>query len=241
MKKRRRLFFLPLALLAVLMGVFFGYAGSYYHAGPEAEAAMRSDDAVAVRRMERGWLFQGPGTEDALIFYPGGKVEETAYAPLLRRLSEDGLDVYLVKMPFRLAFFAPNSAERAAAELDSPHLYLGGHSLGGAMAANYAAGHEDALSGLVLLAAYPTKPITQLPVLTVCGSEDGVLDWEKLAEGRELLPADAAEAVMPGGNHAQFGDYGEQKGDGEAALSADEQRAQTVTLILDWLPCAKSS
>ncbi len=228
----RPLLFALLLLLPVL--VFLAYTGDYAPAGAEARQALVSDALVTVRPTDCGWFFDGPGTEETLIFYPGGKVEETAYAPLLHQLAAGGLDVCLVRMPLRLAFFGVNRAERVRRTLSCPHVYLGGHSLGGAMAAVYAAEHGEELDGLVLLAAYPTKPLDGLPLLTVYGSEDGVLDAGKLAAGRRFYPADAREVELPGGNHAQFGDYGPQAGDGTAGVSAAEQRAQTAALILDW-------
>ena len=95
------LFFL-LIILAVLIG-FFVYAGTYYHADPSAAEALESDDRVTVAKTEYGWMFDGPSEEDVLVFYPGAKVEETAYAPLLHLLAGRGIDVCMVKMPFRLA------------------------------------------------------------------------------------------------------------------------------------------
>ena len=103
---------------------------------------------------------------------------------------------------------------------------------GGAMAALYAA-REEGLAGLVLLAAYATKPLA-LPVLEIHGSEDGVLNRQKLMEGEQYLPDGALSLELPGGNHAQFGDYGPQKGDGLAAILPEEQWDLTARAILDF-------
>lgn len=88
--------------------------------------------------------------------------------------------------------------------------YIGGHSLGGAMAASYAADHLDMLRGVVLLSAYPTDSLKEgeLSVLSIYGSEDKVLNMEKVKEGREYMPSDYTEICIDGGNHAQFGNYG---------------------------------
>jgi poly(3-hydroxybutyrate) depolymerase len=111
--------------------------------------------------------------------------------------------------------------------------YIGGHSLGGAMAANYAANHEKLLSGVVLLAAYSTKKLSDsLAVISVYGSEDHVLNMKKLKEGDAYLPDTAVKYVIDGGNHAQFGNYGEQDGDGKALISAEDQQRQTAELIV---------
>ena len=115
--------------------------------------------------------------------------------------------------------------------------YIGGHSLGGAMAASYAAKHSDELDGLVLLAAYSTADLMDsgLRVYTTYGSEDGVLNREKLEVNRGNLPQDTTETVINGGCHAGFGSYGSQKGDGEPAISAEEQQQQTADVVAAWI------
>ena len=122
------------------------------------------------------------------------------------------------------------------------HWYLSGHSLGGAMAASYASGHLESLNGLVLLAAYPTKSLKSdsFSVLSLYGSEDGVLNMEKVEEGKAYMPVDYAEVCIEGGNHAQFGNYGEQKGDHAADISWEEQQAQTVEAILNMMEAHKN-
>ncbi len=223
-------------VVLLLAAVFFIYTGIYYHADASAEAAMVPDETVAVTQIEEGWFFDGPSADRAFVFYPGGKVEETAYAPLLRRLAAEGADVFLLKVPFRLAVFEPDGASGVTTRYDYEHWYVGGHSLGGAMAANYAASHGEELEGLILLAAYPTKALPEeLEVVSVYGSEDGVLNREKLEAGRALMPEEYTEAKIEGGNHAQFGNYGPQRGDGTPTIGAEEQQAQTVGIILEAL------
>ncbi len=126
---------------------------------------------------------------------------------------EQGVDCLLIKMPCNLAILGQNKVEDIMEAYEYKHWYLAGHSLGGAMAASYAAGHAESLDGLILLAAYPTKDLKgeQFSVLSVYGSEDGVLNVEKLEEGRLLMPAGYTELCMEGGNHAGFGNYGRQK------------------------------
>ena len=224
---------IPVFLLIVPAGSFLVYAGICYHADEPALKALASDGTVTVCATGYGWYFDGPSGENVLCFYPGAKVEETAYAPLLFRLAEQGVDVCLVKMPFRFAFFGANKAEEVLAAYDYPNKYVGGHSLGGAMAAVYAADHAQDLSGVILFAAYPTKDLSDVPVLvSIYGSEDGVLNVDKVREGREYAPADYTETVIEGGNHAQFGNYGEQRGDGNASVSREEQQEQTVSSII---------
>ena len=234
MKKRIRIIILGiLLLLSLLCFAFLLYTGIYYHADASALAALESDETVQVTQTGYGWLFDGPSEKEAFIFYPGAKVEETAYAPLLHRIAEQGMDACLVSMPFRLAVFGVNKAGQVIRQHDYDSWYIGGHSLGGAMAANYAAGNPEKLAGVVLLGAYSTKDLKEdLSVISIYGSEDGVLNRTRMQEYERCLPENCGHYVIAGGNHAQFGSYGKQNGDGEASISAKEQQDRTAELIL---------
>ena len=232
-KRKRRLWILLPAFLVLIAAAFFIYSGIYYHADPSSARALVSDERTMVAETGFGWFFDGPGSEDALIFYPGGKVEETAYAPFLRILAERGVDVFLVRMPFRLAVLDINKADEVLASYDYERWYIGGHSLGGAMAAVYASGRED-ISGLILCAAYPTKPLNEdILEVSLYGSEDCVINRSRLIDGRKYSPESSVEVEIPGGNHAQFGNYGIQSGDGEAEISAEQQQEQAAAIILE--------
>lgn len=233
-RKWKKRILIVLICVIVIPGIcLLLYTNQYYHADESALSALASDETVSVKKEEYGWLFDGPSESDVLIFYPGAKVEETAYAPLLHLLAANGMDVCLVKMPLRLALFGISRADEVMAEYDYVNRYIGGHSLGGAMAAVYASKHSAQLTGVVLLAAYPTKELDdRLIVTSIYGSRDGVLNMTKLRDGDKYLPESAARYVIEGGNHAQFGSYGEQKGDGRADISAEEQQRRTVELIL---------
>ena len=227
---------IPVTILALLACVFWLYTGNYYKADDTAHAAMVSDETVKVIKTDYGWLFDGPSEESALIFYPGAKVESEAYAPILHLLAEKGMDACLVDMPFHLAFFGMSKAEAVMREHVYDCWFIGGHSLGGAMAANYAADHGERFAGLILFAAYPTKALDhQLIEISLYGSEDGVLNLEKVAIGKNYAPEAFYEHVIEGGNHAGFGNYGEQNGDGTATISAQEQQQQAAQFIMDFI------
>ena len=339
---------------------------------PNANAADESAAETAAAEIDEveGWLFDGPGTEAALVFYPGAKVEAAAYAPVMAAIAEGGVDCYLCKMPLNFALMGKETAEkiRAAeqtrakekacaaeqirateqtcateqtrakektranyeaeeseqtdiatkgdthadseatsdAQTDNKTYsdertsieihpdtkatanaykkwYIGGHSLGGAVAAmaaddaeetaasdaaddtesevtsdaaddteNAAAsdlgndteakevtdntGEATAWDGLILFAAYPTDELTT-PVLSIYGSEDGVLNREKYdnASADGLWPSDFTEKVIEGGNHAQFGNYGAQKGDGIAQIKASKQQREAANAVISWI------
>lgn len=227
-----------LILIGILAGVFAGgfvwYVNDYYHS-VDVDKYLESSDTVQVKNIGGVWFFDGTATEQALIFYPGAKVEATAYAPLMYRLAEQGIDCFLVKMPCNLAIFGVHKADQLLEDNNSySHWYLAGHSLGGAMAADYAAGNSDKLDALILLAAYPTKDLsnTKLSVLSLYGSEDQVVNMQKIEQGRGYMPKSYEELCIQGGNHAQFGSYGIQKKDGKAQITREEQIEKTVEMIL---------
>ncbi len=224
---------IPVIVIAALCIAFLAYTEQYYHAEESAYTALKSDESVIVTQTEYGWLFDGPSETDAFIFYPGGKVEETAYAPLLHRLAKQGMDVSLVRMPFRLAVLGVNKADQVMEQHDYERWYIGGHSLGGAMAASYAATHSSQLSGVFMLAAYPSKSLDGISkAVIIYGSEDGVLNRTRLEEANRYLPNSSEIYVIEGGNHAQFGNYGRQAGDGNAAVSSEEQQQRAAEWIL---------
>ncbi len=227
--------------VAILLSAFFIYVGDYYRASPEVADYPKKNDRINITEIDEGLFIDGAGEENALVFYPGAKIEYTSYLPLVCLLAENGIDVFLVKMPFNLAFFGINKADKIIEDYRYEHWYLGGHSLGGAMAADYAAKHGNGIDGLVLLAAYTASDLKEsdLDVLTVYGSNDGVLNMEKIEQGRELVPENSVETVIDGGNHAYFGLYGEQKGDNAATISHEEQWRQTADAIVKMLKTAK--
>ncbi|AZK48654.1 alpha/beta hydrolase [Paenibacillus lentus] len=220
------------ALLLLVIGAFYMYTLDYYRADEAAVQAIASQEN-SVDSLEKMWVFypeQGQSSDSALIFYPGGKVEAAAYAPLLKQLSQQGITCVLLKMPFNLAVFDMNAADRVFEQLplsEVKHWYIGGHSLGGAMASSYASKHVDKLEGMILLGAYSVGA-TELPTLAIYGSEDMIMDSAKL----DNTPN---QHVIEGGNHAYFGNYGEQKGDGLATITREEQQRQTVEEIIDFI------
>ncbi|MBR0413053.1 MAG: alpha/beta hydrolase [Eubacterium sp.] len=195
---------------------------------------MTSSEAVTVTHIDEGYFFDGPSEDKALIFYPGAKVEETAYAPIMKSLAEQGVDCFLIKMPMKLAILGANKADDIRANYDYDNYYLAGHSLGGAMAANYASEHLNDYAGLFLLAAYPTKDLTaaRLPIVFLYGDNDKVLNREKLEVGFTLAPDNYQKVEIAGSNHAQFGSYGAQDGDGTATITPKEQWQITVNTII---------
>lgn len=219
---------------------FFIYTNDYYRTSDLAINTLQEESSITLTYHE-DYLVLTPkenATETALIFYPGGKVEYTAYAPLLSHLTKAGYTCIIPEMPFNLAVFGQDAATSIMKDFpEIKHWYLGGHSLGGAMAASYVSKHNESIEGLILLGAYSTEDLSNLPlkVLSIYGSEDQVLNKENYEKGKAYLPETSTELCIQGGNHAYYGEYGEQKGDGEATISSSEQQQLTADAILEML------
>lgn len=230
MKKRLKVFLACfLALILLLGGGFFAYVSVYYRAQPEVQAILDSSPHVKVSQNLTILSPDEPG-DIGFIFYPGGKVEHTAYLPLLHQLRLRGITCILVEMPFNLAFFNKNAARDVMEQFpDISRWYLGGHSLGGAMASSFFADNPQNLEGLILLGAFLYGDVDPAKALIIYGSEDQVLSRDKID------PETQNVYVIPGGNHAQFGNYGPQKGDGVATITAQEQQQLTAERIVAFI------
>lgn len=231
MKKSVKGFIIAIILVVLLFAGFYIYTLDYYRADNSDIEIAKGSTAVSIVRDEKLTFFYPEKNNDlstAFIFYPGGKVEHTAYMPLLIKLAEEGVTGILVKMPFNLAVFNMNAAEKIYEKLpEIDHWYIGGHSLGGAMASSYVSKNSEDVEGLILLAAYPTNEISK-PVLAVYGSNDDILDTNKLHNVKNI-------SIIEGGNHAYFGNYGEQDGDGTATITREEQQEEVAEVIIEFI------
>ena len=202
-------------------------------------AAFLPDASIERRELPDGSIAYVPDSYTAgVVFYPGGKVEHTAYEPLLQTLAAEGVLCALVEVPLRLAILDVDAAEGIAEQYpEIENWYIGGHSLGGSAAAMYVAEHTNEFAGLILLGSYSTVDLSEgeLEVLSVYGSEDKVLNKENYLESKENLPQDFIEFIIEGGCHAYFGVYGEQAGDGTPTISNVEQIQMTVEIMLDFM------
>lgn len=220
-----------LTIIILFITAFFIYTSIYYKAEDVAVNALNQDIKSGRAKEEKQYILlpSNTQTDTALIFYPGGKVEATAYYPLLSKISSQGITCILVKMPFHLAVFNPAAADKIMEENpDIKNWYIGGHSLGGAMASSYMASHPESFHGLILLGAYPYGDIDTQKALVLYGTMDGVLSREKIKGDADVIP-------IQGGNHAGFGNYGSQKGDGISSISGEDQQEITTDAILKFI------
>ncbi len=214
-------------VIAALLIGFFGWTAVYYHADATAVNISISDSTI--QRKDGITVIPAENSSTAIIFYPGAKVEDIAYLPLLQRIrNEVHVTCILVKMPLNLALFGVNKADQVMADYpDVETWYLAGHSLGGAMASSYAAKHEDKIAGLILMGSYIYGNYPASKSLTIYGSLNTAVK-DKITYSENVV-------CIEGGNHAQFGNYGKQKGDADATISADAQQIQTVQAIKSFL------
>lgn len=227
-------------LLLLVVSAFFIYVGSYYKASSLAADSLKSDSLVTVE--ENGDILFEPVSNDkhtGFIFYPGAKVEPSAYAPLAKEIASNGYTVIIAKMRFNLAILSPNRANSIISNYkDIDNWVIGGHSLGGVMASNYAL-ENDKIKGLVLLASYPQSKteLTNSPikVLSLWGSNDKVADLSKVKEAKDVMPSDSEFIEIKGGNHGGFGDYGHQKDDGKSSITNKQQIMDTSKDIVKLL------
>ena len=239
-RKRKRIIIL-ITVVAVLFAACAIYLSDCYHADLSAIEDMEftSELSVESETWEDGTLvFTPEEAETGLIFYPGGKVEYLAYQPLMQAFAAEGILCVLVEMPFNLAVLDVDAADGIQEEFpEIEEWYIGGHSLGGSMAASYVADHTDEYEGMVLLASYSTAELADsgLNVISIYGSEDEVLNREKYEKNRSNLPADFTEYVIDGGCHAYFGVYGHQDGDGTPTISNQQQIEITAQQLADWI------
>lgn len=238
MIKSRRWLWVAAAIVVVLVLILVGgllfLNARTARPMPEAQAAMQSDGQVVVEQGD--WLVFRPAADEpqtGFIFYPGGLVDPVSYAPAARALAELGYLVVIPPMPLNLAVLAPNAASGIIEAFPAIQDWaIGGHSLGGAMAAQYADQNPQAIDGLALWAAFPagSNDLSDqaLEVASIYGSLDGLATPDEVRAATPQLPAGTTWVPIDGGNHAQFGWYGPQRGDNEATISREDQQQQTV-------------
>ena len=231
MSKKVKLSLIISAILVVIMCASVGvYVACGYKADDKAEALLEAENVEEMR----GYIIVSPkiSTGVGFIFYPGANVEYTAYLPLMDQLADAGITCYLMKMPLNMAIMDTNAADKIFETHDDEHSrwYIGGHSMGGAMASKYASENADKIDGLVLLGAYPYGDYSADKTIAIYGSLN-----VSVKEELEAQNYSGEIHVIDGGNHAYFGNYGEQAGDSVGEISREEQQSQTVLVISIWM------
>lgn len=174
-------------LLSFLVGFF--YLSIHYSAAEEVLAVLSDPAGATITKIYGGYIVDGPGEKVAMIFYPGAKVDTEAYLPLMKRIADNGVDCFLADMPMRIALFNKNAADQFISHYNYDCWLLGGHSMGGMIAAGYASEHSDKIDGVVLLAAYPNEKMSDsVGLLSIYGTRDGVLNRKAYEKSKPLFP-----------------------------------------------------
>ncbi|HSN66356.1 MAG TPA: alpha/beta family hydrolase, partial [Fusibacter sp.] len=205
--------------------------------------AMQSTDKVTVDETDDYISFTpiSSTSKPGLLYYPGAKVDPEAYAVMAQRLAEAGIPVIIAKMPFNFAVFDADKAMALKQTLGIADTWaIGGHSLGGSMAAKVAYENPTAFDALILFASYPAGKsndlsASPLKVLSISGSNDAFVTKVKIDEKKPFLPSETIYYDIEGGNHSQFGNYGLQKGDNTATITSETQMDLIVELVIAFM------
>jgi dienelactone hydrolase len=239
---RRRLLKLLLVILGLIFtaAVLWGIQWATYARPPLPEAiqALESDDLVQVT--DEPWLTFSPTNstpKTGFIFYPGGRVDPRAYSVLMRAIASEGYLVVVPEMPLNMAVFDSNVASDIIAYYpEIEHWVIGGHSVGGAMAAQYTHKNPDAIDGLAIWASYPPDSADlsglDIPVVSIYGSRELRVNDSSVGARKHLLPEDTRYVRIEGGDHHQFGSYQIDPADHLAAISREAQHQQIIAATL---------
>ncbi|MGL4953547.1 MAG: alpha/beta hydrolase [Culicoidibacterales bacterium] len=241
------LFLTFMLFLSLGLGAFWQWSQTHNTISESAQAALvRNEATVSFSTTHNDqWLVFLPKENkktQGVILYPGALVSPYAYAGIASDLAAAGHPVVIPKMPFNLALTNADVYQEIMSNFPTVQSWaLGGHSLGGAFAANQV-DHTDLaatpdIHGLFFLGSYPTEDFSQtsFPMLNIWATEDLVVDEPTRQEATPKFSSQTTQINIEGGNHGQFGFYGLQADDGEATISAQAQQQLVVEAFLDWL------
>lgn len=232
-KTKITIFTIFLVTIALIIGMATYLHSASYAPSPAAITATKnaqvSKDAT---------VFKSKHSRLTVIFYPGAMVEPNSYSIWARDVAKAEYTVKIAHFPLNMAFFKLNAADSLVQTKDK--YVIGGHSLGGAMAARYAHKCKNKkLKGVFFLASYAdekgrldNKPYS---TLSITATHDGVLNWNNYKKYKKYLPKDTSYVSIKGGNHGGFGSYGNQKGDKKATISNYKQQQIIAKQIIIWL------
>lgn len=230
------------AVVLLLAVVVVSYFTTGIHKAEDGVQAYfnKTDEGVTVKYIDEGVFIDSEATDKAVIYYPGCKVEYTAYIPFCYELAKKGYDVFILEVKLNFALLDKKAGQKILDKYEYDKWILMGHSMGGIAISAFAEEAGDKVQGLVLLGAHGTSNLTDTDIKTLVlyGSEDGVVQRKKVEAGKKLLAKEGNyfELEIQGGNHAYWGFYGTQAMDGTATISRDAQMAigiDEITRLFD--------
>lgn len=242
MNFRKKVLIILSSLSVVGLLLFFLWASIYNKASERAIGFYTNDTASYIAEDKGSYIAfssKGNSKDVAFVFYPGKKIEAKAYSPIAGKIAEKGFDVFIAKMPLNIAFFNLNAADKIINNEKYTSYVIGGHDLGGEIASTYALKNSENIKGLILLASYPNDNTSfknkDMKVISLYGSEDKIVNIEKVEESKNQFEKNAVLDIIKGGNHSFFGDYGKEKNDGEIETTQDQLEDITVDYITGML------
>ncbi len=238
---RERLGIWTLGLLLVGIALLVGFAGTPYTAPDGTVDRVAAAPGVTIEQAHGGYAItpSGEPATTGLVFYPGARVDPNAYVSVLAPVvTATDVAVYVPRPRLNFAVFEPSMAGSVAdAHPGIDRWFVGGHSLGGAMACRYVVSNPNAVDGLILFGSYCDRSITgaDYAVLSVGGTRDTVLGIDRAALRPERLPDGAEIRQVEGLNHTQFGSYTGQSGDSPATISRATAHETLQSTLIDFL------
>lgn len=229
-----------LAVILIAVTGFLFYVSDYYRADSTALADINSTNSYTVVNNDDSITFT-PTTNKSttgIIIYPGGKVQAESYSVLASELAQNGYIIIIVKMPFNLAFFDSNKADDVIAQHPEIKTWvIGGHSLGGVFASDYAVNNQDKIQGVIYLASYPNADASKatFKAISIRGSMDNLTKAQDIENNKNKFPANTTFITINGGNHYNNGNYGAQAGDNNSTITREQQQEQTINAIIAFL------
>lgn len=238
--KKRLVLVIFLLIMVTAVAGFSWYVSDYYHADSTAISALSSSEGYTVQNNSNSITFTPTKNKSStgIIFYPGAKVQPEAYSVLASKLAQNGYTTIIVKMPFNLAIFGVNKANDIISQNNEIDTWIiGGHSLGGVFASDFAVNHQDKIKGVIYLAAYPNANASNasFKALSIRGSLDGLATPDQISKNMNKFPVNTTFVTIEGGNHYNFGDYGIQTGDNNSTITREKQQNLTVSYIINFI------
>lgn len=239
--KKRKVFKYTISTIVIL--IIFSIVGmliwtsNTYKPSEEVFALVDNSD---YEKEDDFYVFQPKNESNGkgIVIYPGALVEPLSYSYIGNELSKEGYLVAIPDVNLNLSITENNKADEFILKNDQiKEWYVAGHSMGGVSAAFYAEEKQELVDGVIFLGSYPSKSTdlsdNNQKILSIYAENDGLTTIEDIEDSKKNLPKDAIFVEIDGGNHANFGIYGEQKGDKEAEITTKEQQDKIIEAIIN--------
>jgi hypothetical protein len=219
--------------------LFFIWNWTTYQSRNLPETTFTEDDKVTVVKSDEKITFAPNNSiyQHEIIFFQGGLTDPKAYAPLCRKIAENGFTCHLIKMNWRMPLWDYKKIEFIF-DLKNGNYIIGGHSQGAKMAAQFVFENPNLMKGLFLLGTSHPRDFDLsnriLPTIKLYGEFDGLASVSEVMENKDKLPKNVSLIAIKGGNHSQFGYLGKLLTDDKAEIDVEEQQRLTLEALVDF-------